>query len=404
MKHATLRAALTALLLVLGLAAAGSASALPRFTLMTGARCSNCHVDAAGGGLRTEMGWYAMNHAGSFTWDQIGWQGLHDLKSNTYFNGLMTVGFDSRYQMFKTPPSYNAFGNYDAGSRLFVPMQFAPSVSLQPVQQLTLLGTVNLAAVDFGAGKHIYPGQSVWEAWAKYQPGIELPYLRAGMIQPKVGIRHDDHTMLINTNAFMGGRPKPMIAPYWTDPGAEIGYEGLHFVSAEASVFMARNLADSVLPLAGSKTPPIKRDAMGYSGTLTFSPQSLEYGLNSWLGASVLGSGDFQMLYGFAGIGKTYLGSLMGEISRSAPAASTTTLNYMVIASYPAFDWLAIEARGEWAKTTGPTAATSFGTDAYVFGIQYFPVPFLELRPEYRYIKTVEYALGEYTLQAHVFF
>jgi len=404
MTRCAVRAALTAVLLAAGFAMAGQASALPRMTLMTGARCSNCHVDAAGGGLRTAMGWYAVNHAGSFTWDQLGWQGLHDLKSNTFLDGRATVGFDSRYQMFKTPPHYDAFGKYEGGKRLFVPMQFSPSLAVQPLSELTVLGSVNLYALDFGLGKHIYAGQSAWQAWARYQPGITLPYLRAGMIQPKVGIRHDDHTMLIRTNALMGGRPKPMIAPYWSDLGAEIGYEGLPWVSAEASVFMARNLSDSVLSLAGNKTTPIRRDSLGYSGTLTLAPQSLELGLNSWLGASLLGADEFQMLYGFAGIGKTYLGSLMGEISRSKPTSGTTTLNYMIIASYPMFEWLDVEARGEWAKTTGPDAAGSFRTDAYVLGVQYFPMPFIELRPEYRYIRTKEYATGQYTLQAHFFF
>ena len=379
------------------------ASAIPRLTLLTGARCSNCHVDSAGGGLRSEMGWYAANHNGMVTWDQVGWSGLHDLKSNTLFDGLLTLGFDSRYQIFKTPPSYDAFGKYDAGKRLYVPMQIAPTLALQPLKELTVVGAFNLIAVDFGAGKHTYPGESAWEAWAKYQPSELAPYIRAGMIQPKVGIRHDDHTMLIRNNAMTGGRPKPMLAPYWTDPGVEVGYEGIHWVSAEATLFQARNLADSVLPLAGAKTYPIKRGDLGYAGTLTFSPQSLELGLNSWIGASILGAGDFQMLYGFAGLGKTYLGTLMAEVSRSTPAKDTSTLNYMVIANYPVWEWLALEGRGEWAKTSAPSNVT-FRTDAYTFGVQYMPLPFIELRPEYRYIKTNDYALGEYTLQAHFFF
>jgi hypothetical protein len=36
--------------------------------------------------------------------------------------------------------------------------------------------------------------------------------------------------------------------------------------------------------------------------------------------------------------------------------------------------------------------------------LQFFPLPYIELRPEYRYMRTEEYAMGQYALQLHLYF
>ena len=73
-----------------------------------------------------------------------------------------------------------------------------------------------------------------------------------------------------------------------------------------------------------------------------------------------------------------------------------------------------LEARLEQATATAQTAVgrAEARTRQLVVGAQFFPLPYIELRPEYRLILSTqdeaglinEYALGQYTLQVHLFF
>ena len=61
-----------------------------------------------------------------------------------------------------------------------------------------------------------------------------------------------------------------------------------------------------------------------------------------------------------------------------------------------------IEARAE--RATSELGSQTAETRALVAGLQFEPLPFVELRPEYRYLVTDDYTLGQYTLQLHLFF
>ena len=72
------------------------------------------------------------------------------------------------------------------------------------------------------------------------------------------------------------------------------------------------------------------------------------------------------------------------------------------------------EARGEYATSDASlvAGAQTSTTKQLVLGLQFFPIPYVELRPEYRLIRVAdktpavanEYILGQYTLQLHLFF
>ena len=86
----------------------------------------------------------------------------------------------------------------------------------------------------------------------------------------------------------------------------------------------------------------------------------------------------------------------------------------MALASYNIKEWLIAELRLEQATASAETKLGSreATTRQAVVGFQYFPIPYVELRPEYRLILSSdtegglqsEYALGQYTLQVHLFF
>src|SRR5438128_10443826 len=64
--------------LVVILSAASGVRALPRFSLLTGTRCSACHFDPQGSGIRTELGWSYMNNTGAFKWTRSNEGGTTD--------------------------------------------------------------------------------------------------------------------------------------------------------------------------------------------------------------------------------------------------------------------------------------------------------------------------------------
>ncbi len=395
------RQTIAALTLLASCILALPASALPRFSLSAGSRCSNCHVNPQGSGLRTDLGWYSMNTVGAVTWDQLGLKAVHELESNTFWDGKITVGSDTRLQLArKSPDLTQPDGKVALPDHVLIPMQLSPGIAITPVPSVTAQAQLNVAGLY---GEHLteqrfhYQGQTHWDAWLRWAPDIRWPYVRAGILQPSVGLRHDDHTILSRSNAMA---PKqPLLAPYWNELGAEIGFEGTHWLSAEISAFRPRNLADSV----GNAF--IKDDALGWSGRLTLSHQLEDFQVNGLLGGSVLGAGDFRMEDVFLGIGKSYWGSVIGEFSHSSAGtdlARRRTFTGTLIAAYPFREWLTLEGRIE--RSIARQLDKRAQTDALVAGVQFMPIPFVELRPEYRYVRTIDYTAAQYTVQLHLFF
>ncbi|MSP91270.1 MAG: hypothetical protein EXR79_05645 [Myxococcales bacterium] len=442
-----------ALLAVAGVTVlAPEVGALPRMGLQAGSRCVNCHVNPQGGGLRSDLGWYSMNQVGAVTWDKLGLSGLHNIESNTWMDGKLLFGFDDRMQMAKLGPAprYDKkTGSVIEPDRIFFPMQVAPGLAFLPMPSLTLSATANISGLlasykdglddpkpKWTKNFRRYAGQSGYEAWALWQGEFTWPSVKVGVMQPSFGIRHDDHTMLLRRDARNLGQPT--LPPYYADPGLEVSYtldfegEALSsHLTLDAGVFMARNFADfetrmntaKYLLLLNGKTPEsdVKAANQGtpiVTARATWFPQMLEHGLNGTVQASLFQAGDVAMHDVAIGIGKGYWGTLIAEYMHGM-APKRTISNWMVQLSYPAYDWLIPEARFESASTNDQhddgTLKDWTATSAVV-GVQFFPVPFLELRPEYRYLFASDagaedpaadlwhYATAQWTFQAHLFF
>jgi hypothetical protein len=377
------------------LIAADPASALPRYSLLTGTRCSACHFNPQGSGIRNELGWSSMNQVGAIGLDSL----LGEQSTNTFFDGLLTIGFDGRAQIAKqghTP---------DADREIIFPMQFAPAVAFTPSEMLSIFGTYN-------AGPIRYAGQTSFDVQALFQPGVTLPSLRVGYFQPSVGIRHDDHTMFLRREASTSS-PSPLLAPNYNELGGEITYEGQRWLTLNVGVFSAHNLhkvqvySDSAgisvaTSLVDSSKPSISARAILW-------PQLLDDGINMELGASILANGDFKMINAFGGLGLAEKATIYveGMYARSAnlPDGKLREIrNVMVQGSYQLWQWLALEWRYEWGQTEFPTEGPSNRAQAFIMGAQFFPIPYVELRPEYRYYQNADYLQGQYTLQMHLFY
>ncbi|MCB9739330.1 MAG: hypothetical protein H6747_08675 [Deltaproteobacteria bacterium] len=420
-----MRAALCAMTRALPLAVtacllfgAASAEALPRMSLTAGSPCATCHVSPQGGGPRNEIGWGSELFTRAFGFASVGLPKLDEQESNTFFEGKAMIGIDLRAQLArlgrpKADPSANAadatFSGFTPGTKpdlVYIPMQFMPYLTVLPTEWLTVTGSYNISTL---AGSQ-YPGQMPWEAQVILHGDPMLPTLRAGMIQPTIGIRQDDHTMLQRADAMDPRRP--LIPAGYAEWGGELSWHPISWFRVEAGGFLNSNLREASQARVAD---PVRTssDGLAYSGRLSLMPQFLDLGLNTWFGASVLGAGELMAMHAFAGVGKNEWGSLQIEAARSTGASGYTTTAFTALASWTAKEWLVVEARGEMATSHADLSggAQDSETRQLVLGVQFFPLPYVELRPEYRLIKvshktaaTDEYILGQYTLQTHLFF
>ena len=405
--------------------AAPDASALPRMSLTAGSPCGTCHITAQGGGARNEIGWGTELFTRMVGFDKIGLPSWGEAESNELFGGKVAVGGDIRMQIARLgrPKAkaagtakegfFSGFSEADKPGVVAIPMVFEPYLTVMPTHWMALTGGYNISTLPLGPKEAFrYPGQSPWNAQLVLHGDAKLPQLRLGKLQPTIGIRHDDHTMLIRADALEPRRPA--IPAGYAEYGGELNYQPRSWLRVDAGAFMNQGLFES---MNSRPVNPMSADADGglaWLGRVSLLPQFLDLGINTWIGASAFGSGAYLLLNGFIGVGKSELGSLQLEVSRSTGDGAYETLNMMALASYNVKEWLIAEVRVEQAtaKATTPLGDRDATTRQLVMGLQFFPIPYVELRPEDRLILASddegglksEYALGQYTLQAHVFF
>ncbi|HLP27017.1 MAG TPA: hypothetical protein VK147_00160 [Candidatus Didemnitutus sp.] len=380
---------------VLLILSAPTVLAIPQYTLMSGNRCANCHVNQQGAGLRNELGWYSMMDESIIKPSSIGLGGLFEplQQSNLTLNETFNYGLDLRAQSSR---------GIDSGStRKTFPMQVAMHAAWTPQEGITVEGTYN-------AGPIRYDGQTSWSASVLAQPTKDWPQVRIGHFQPSMGIRYDDHSMMIRQIADNTAYAHPLIAPNYAEYGAEITYATPTWLSLSAGVFDMTNLAR--VNINGRQITP---GSVGYSGRLVVSDHNTFTAItNSYVGASVLAANSMTMTSVFAGVGLEDRVSLMGEVFMMHSQGLADTRNAIVALMVKVFDGVYLEGRAEQATLTSiaPTAYESTVTQ-WVIGAQLFVLPFLEIRPDYRIVETGQspqlldqYKAKRWNVQIHIFY
>ena len=363
--------------------------ALPQFTLTTGNRCVNCHVAPQGGGLRDELGRYTMEDVGLIVPDR------NPLTApNAFLDGDLLIGADARLQVARSHQSP------DADRRIF-PMQAALYSTYRISESLQLEGSYN-----FGPKK--YDGQQSWTASVQIQPAFAYPQLRIGYFQPSIGMRYDDHTMLVRQVADVIGAA-PLIAPNYAEYGAELHYYRLRWLSLTAGVHSARSLAENmVIAPSGQQVSLIENsDRPSLLGRIVFWPGKSDGRLSLYLGTSILVNGDFSLVNFFGGAGLRDRLSVMAEYVISDKEDMRKTRNLTVDLACQALDALILNVRGEQAESTVSRSGASgadLRTRQVVLGAQIFLLPHVELRPEYRLMDTETFRSTRYALQLHLFY
>lgn len=386
------------------------AEATPRMSAASGAPCATCHYSPDGGGMRTEIGFGTHIDTPAVGLDDIGVGFLEDHHTNMVADWL-AVGADVRMQAARLGnPGVDDEGEGVLPERRIFPMQFEPSVALRPTDWLTMLGSYapgsGVFDGDFCSGT--YDGQMCGTAQALVTLDPQWPMFRAGLFRPHTGIQHDDHTMLVESDA---SRERPeLLPPNYAEVGAEAGYQPVYWFRADAGVYRSDQLAaaigDEQMVQASDPAALVR---LAYHPRFDFGP---EYSFYGWAGASVYGAGhlrgegDFRMDRGFFGLGWLDRGALMldvahldfsGEDGRRGFNASTTLAVELL-------DWLVARGRLEQATTWHRGSDDTDHRRAAVAGLQIYPIPFVKLQPEYRYTQTDDWAMGQYAMQLHLFY
>ncbi len=380
---------------LIGLSAASVARAVPSFSLLTGNRCHACHFSPGGGGLRSELGWYSMHDVGLLQWRHLGLGSIErwwQQQENTLWNGLLVVGTDLRVQGFQSHnPAYNPHW------RLF-PMQAALHIGLQPLKALS-------AALTFNPGRILFPGQQRWSAWLDFHPAKALPSIQIGFLQPAVGMRYDDHTMLVRRMPgarFDSPQETYLLAPDFAQWGTLLYWGSVSWLSLCAGAFRAGELSEVRLSTETGEFRPITASSRPvWNGHLWLFPGTRYWKLS--IGASQFGNSDFALWNFFGGFGWIDHLSVWAEYS----TLHTDFLHRWTITTEVCL-WLRNAVmpyvRIEHGVVTKPSFHPVPYTTQLVVGAQLFVLPFVELRPEYRWADTESYRSGRFAIQLHMFY
>jgi hypothetical protein len=379
-----------------------TAMAIPQFSAISGNRCSNCHVAPSGGGIRNDLGWYSWYDVGLISRDSSFLAPMYAIdKENTFFDGMLTLGMDARVQSTRSFTSPQA-------TRSTFPMQASLYAALTPIKAVTLEGTFNLAALRQGAGggqRIVYPGQRMGSLSAIIAPSLSLPVLRVGLFRPSIGMRYDDHTMGSYGYATSTSR-QTLVAPDWSEYGAEITYEGLRWLTLQTGLFGSEGLSQVRINDGGTQSvSAITGNQPTITARAVVWPRAINDRLNMWLGGSVLSNNALTLTSAFAGVGLSDHLSLLLDRTSMKLNNVIETENWTAELMYQAATWVFPYIRAERYWTDQVNAAGTVLTDAAIIGAQIFLLPYVELRPEYRILDTwKEGYSSRWNFQLHIFY
>ena len=378
-------------------AVAINVAALPQFALLSGNRCSNCHVSPAGGGLRTEMGWYTMHDVGLIKREALPFL-YPDDQSNTILDEQVIFGADARLQSTRSFYDSNA-------SRVLIPMQLTVYGAYKPTRWLTVEGSFNAAALHTRSGTPVrFPGQRLGLASAMVSINRSIPTLRVGMIRPSFGIRYDDHTVFPFSYATPRARQN-IISPDWGEWGSELTWEYLRWLTVQVGVYGAQGLAQTHISNGIDNVPTVKGNNPTVTGRIYTSHQFSDNAANMYAGASILTNNDFRMISAFAGAAVTDHVYLMADVVQTHKLNVLTSTMGMVEVGWSVDPSVIAYARYEHGTSDQSQMQTNATLTSGVFGAQVFVLPFMEIRPEYRIMDTFYSGINtRWNVQLHLFY
>lgn len=351
-----------------------SSSALPRFALITGAKCGSCHVNPTGGQMRTDFGtkWGDDKLPLEATKDT-------DFAINPQVSDNLSFGFDYRSQFIYDQHSQTS--TFQAmTTALYGDFRLSRRVSFYFKQDI-INGTYG------GLYNGLYNGTEVY-GLLRIVPGSW--YVKGGSFLPDFGWRLDDHTAYTRGGdlGFTGAgfHPGLMFVPNYHDIGVEVGgYLGDLMITS--GLFNGTGQT-APIDFDKDKAYTVKLQYMSSLSSLNFLVGASGYGFRSYkIGGIMAGfaTGDSNLVF-------------TGEVdwTHNAMAGTTVVENIDQMAVYAELDYRAIQ--GLWVTgkfdafdplegiSDDPAGSPSNSVQRVTLGFEFFPFPFVEVRPQYRIV------------------
>jgi hypothetical protein len=320
-------------------------NALPRYAVKLGDKCSSCHYNPSGGGMRSLDGWYW----GKNTLSMISARDKDFLMSPKISDNI-SIGLDYRTQYIYSQSS---------GRTYFQNMTAALYTNFALSKQINLVGKYDFV-------------NELWEGYgvAKILPGGG--YLKAGVYTPNFGIRIDDHTAYTREGLIFN--------PFYREAGVEIGYFVDDWLYASASA--GSNLSDVTSNYTKDPT---------YTARAELTPRFGEIGFiigGSYAAVKLQGSEgtlNTNMYGGFFGIGYDEF-SLLAEydMANDLSVAGVKSNMLMVEAAYGIITGL--DAVVRYDRIDRNADVDSDEINRIIMGFEFHPYSFIEVRPQYRLV------------------
>ncbi len=353
--------------------------ALPRFALRMGARCSDCHINPTGGGMRNKGGWH-------YSYRVLPMVAAHEktFPMSDYIAPNIRVGLDYRTQYLYSQ---------QFGKTTFQKMEGTFYTDVELTDKVNAY-----AQYDFV--------NAIWEGFAIAHILPNNGYIKAGSFLPNYGLMLDDHTAytrggdmgyLFTTNKRQG----LIFDPRYDITGVELGYNiddiGLITVSAGNPVPLNFNtdptytvsaqfspvIANTVAVLAGASY-------MNFRGPLIYTQLPTEHKINMYGGYLGFGFGDFTCK-GEYDIATDF------ETVGSNSSATMLEADYRIVKG--------LEAVLRYDRFDPNVKVSNDEVSRLVAGFEFFPYSFVELRPQYRFQwETPSVKNDSFVLQFHFFY
>ncbi|MDQ7817833.1 MAG: hypothetical protein RDU14_12480 [Melioribacteraceae bacterium] len=329
-------------------------SGLPRFALQQKDKCISCHINPTGGVMRNENGFYFGKNVVSMSSPRD-----KDLILSPKLTENISLGFDYRSQFIYSQEKDRADFQDMTGS-IYLNASISRSIDV-------------LARYDFI--------NSIWEAYGVARILPNDSYIKVGSFVPYFGIRIDDHTSYTKGGDFgllfsIGTLQGLIYNPLYTEAGIELGANisdwGLITASVGKSKFNASLTTDPTFTSRLEVNSSI--DKMNYFLGGSFASTKVR----------AAGKRLNTILYGgFVGFG-TQDFSLMGEydVANDLLAQDIKSNAMMIEASY--LLTVGLEAILRYDKFDPNKDIENDELAHLVFGFEFFPYTFIELRPQYR--------------------
>jgi len=175
-------------------------------------------------------------------------------------------------------------------------------------------------------------------------------------------------------------------------------------------LYDSKNMSDiTVSGIGGAYVPLTDESKMSSLFRVGFTPKFLGHKINSNFGASYFSNSDYNLINYFLHLGWTDKVALLTEFALSDKNELRETANFSAELSYKLTEGLVMSVRYETASTadvSDPKDIMNYSAEQYVIGLSINPLPYIEIRPEYRIYdrSNFESYAAQWAAQLHIFY